>query len=357
MMYFPEMFSPCLRVSVVNVRVGLLFASVFVASCGGSEPAASRRIERSRVSMGSQLKLSAWTRDEDKTIATFERVFSEFDRLEGLLSVWKDGSDVVRMNNNAGIAPVAVSDDTINVLRAAAEGSVLTRGKFDITFGALSDIWRFDHDQDNIVPDRQLIETRLTRIDYRAVQIDGTARTAFINRPNMRVHLGGIGKGYAVDRAVALLKGGGVADFMIQSGGDLYVAGSNGGTPWTLAIADPRGPHEPFATLQVTDGTFSTSGDYERFFIKDAKRYHHILDPDVGEPAGGCRSVTIVANRAVIADVLSTGVFILGPAEGMKLIEQLPDVEGVIVTADNEVLISSGLRRRIEVLRAPTDAP
>jgi len=307
--------------------------------------------------MGSQLRLVAWTADEAKAIETFERVFAEFDRLENLLSVWKDGSDVVRMNNNAGITPVAVSDDTINVLREAAEGSVLTRGKFDITFAALSDLWRFDHDQDNLVPDRQLIETRLTLIDYRAVQIDGTARSAFINRPNMRVHLGGIGKGYAVDRAVALLREGGFADFMIQSGGDLYVAGSNGGAPWKLGIADPRGTHEPFATLQITNRTFSTSGDYERFFMKDGKRYHHLIDPDFGEPASGCRSVTIVADRAVLADVLSTGVFILGPDEGMKLVEQLPGVEGVIVTADNEVLISTGLRGRIELLRPPTNAP
>jgi thiamine biosynthesis lipoprotein len=307
--------------------------------------------------MGSQLTLSAWTADQARAIETFERVFAEFDRLENLLSVWKDGSDVVRMNKNAGIAPVAVSADTINVLRAAAEGSALTRGKFDITFGALTDIWRFDHDQDNIVPDRQLIETRLTRIDYRAVQVDGTARTAFISRPNMRVHLGGIGKGYAVDRAVAMLREAGVADFMIQSGGDLYVAGTNNGAPWKLAIADPRGAHEPFATLQITNGTFSTSGDYERFFMKDGKRYHHLIDPDFGEPASGCRSVTIVANSAVIADVLSTGVFILGPDEGMKLIEQLPDVEGVIVTAENQVLVSSGLRAGVELLRRPTDAP
>ncbi len=144
---------------------------------------------------------------------------------------------------------------------------------------------------------------------------------------------------------------------MIQSGGDLYVAGSDNGKPWKLGIADPRGTHDPFATLQITNGTLSTSGDYERFFMKDGVRYHHLLDPDFGEPARGCRSVTIVANRAVMADVLSTGVFIMGPDEGMKLIEQLPDVEGVIVTADNEVLISTGLRGQIELLRPPTNAP
>jgi len=312
---------------------------------------------RAYPSMGAELKLSAWTTDEPRAIEIFDQVRREFDRLENLLSVWKGGSDVVRINNNAGIRPVKVDRDTIEVLRVAREAGELTRGKFDITFGALTDIWRFDHDQDNVIPGRDLIEPRLKRIDYRAVEFDSTAGTAFITRPNMRIHLGGIGKGFAIDRAVAMFKARGLADFMIQFGGDLYVAGSDRGRPWTLAIADPRGEHDAFATLQITDGTFSTSGDYERFFIKDGKRYHHLIDPDFGEPAMGCRSVTIVANRAVMADVLSTGVFIMGPAEGMKLIESLPDVEGVIVTADNEVLISTGLRGRLEVVRKPGSAP
>ncbi|HEX6164183.1 MAG TPA: FAD:protein FMN transferase [Vicinamibacterales bacterium] len=312
---------------------------------------------RAYPSMGSQLQLSAWTTDEARAVEVFDQVHREFDRLEALLSVWKNGSDVVRINNNAGIAPVKVDRDTIEVLRIAREAGELTRGKFDVTFGALSDIWRFDHDQDNVVPDRSLIEPRLKRVDYRAVEIDATAGTAFINRPGTRVHLGGIGKGYAIDRGAAMMKARGLTDFMIQSGGDLYVAGTDRGKPWKLAIADPRGTHDPFATVQMTDGTFSTSGDYERFFIKDGKRYHHLIDPDFGEPAMGCRSVTIVTNRAVMADVLSTGVFILGPGEGMKLIEQLPGVEGVIVTAGNEVLVSSGLKGRLELLKPPTNAP
>ena len=307
--------------------------------------------------MGSQLRLAAWTTDEAKALDTFEHVFREFDRLENLLSVWNDGSDVVRMNKNAGISPVPVSQDTINVLREAEAASVLTRGKFDITFGALSDIWRFDHDQDNIVPGRAAIAERLPLVNFEEVITDRAAGTAFIRKAGMRIHLGGIGKGYAVDHAVALLKERGFRDFSIQSGGDLYVAGTNGGTPWKLGIADPRGDHSPFATLQVADGTFSTSGDYERSFIKDGVRYHHLIDPDRGEPARGCRSVTIVTNRAVIADVLSTGVFIMGPDAGMALIEKLPDVEGVIVTAANQVLVSSGLKGRIALLKMPTAAP
>jgi thiamine biosynthesis lipoprotein len=307
--------------------------------------------------MGSQLTLLVWTADEAAALETFEHIFREFDRLENLLSVWRDNSDVVRINKNAGIAPVAVSRETIEVLEQAHEASVWTGGKFDITFGALADIWKFDHDQDNVVPDRSAIEQRLPLVNFEEVVTDRAAGTAFIRKAGMRIHLGGIGKGYAVDRAIALLKDRGFHDFSIQSGGDLYVAGTNGGTPWKLAIADPRGDHSPFATVQMGDGTFSTSGDYERSFIKDGVRYHHLIDPDRGEPARGCRSVTIVTDRAVIADVLSTGVFIMGPDAGMALIEKMPNVEGVIVTTANQVKVSSGLKGRIALLKMPTDAP
>jgi thiamine biosynthesis lipoprotein len=174
----------------------------------------------------------------------------------------------------------------------------------------------------------------------------------------MRIHLGGIGKGFAVERSQNILRRAGMRDFMIQAGGDLYVAGVNGDRPWRLGINDPRGPAgRSFATVDISDGTFSTSGDYARFFIKDGVRYHHLLDPATGRPARGCRSVTIVANSPRLADGLSTGVFILGPTEGMALIERLPDVEGIIVTAQNEVMVSSGLKDKVTMIAAPTDAP
>jgi thiamine biosynthesis lipoprotein len=194
-------------------------------------------------------------------------------------------------------------------------------------------------------------------VDFRAVQVDAANGTAFITRRGVRVHLGGIGKGYAVDRAVDMLREQGFVDFLIQSGGDVYASGTNNGPPWKLGIADPRGDHSAFAAVELRNSTLSTSGDYERFFMKDGVRYHHLVDPDRGEPARLCRSVTIVADRATTADILSTGVFIMGPGEGMALIEQLPDVEGVIVTATNEVLISSGLKGRVEIKGAPTDVP
>jgi FAD:protein FMN transferase len=285
-------------------------------------------------------------------------VFSEFERLEKLMSVWVADSDLVRVNRAAGVAPVPVGPEVREVLTRARQISEWTDGKFDVTFGALSGLWKFDHDQDNVIPDMTEVRRRLPLIDYRAIRVDDTVGTVFLERKGMSIHLGGIGKGYAVDRGAAMMRRRGVRDFMIQSGGDLYVSGLKNGRPWQLGLQDPRSPAgRIFARVDLSDGTFSTSGDYERFFMKDGRRYHHILDPATGEPARGARSVTIVSNTATVADGLSTGVFIMGPEAGMALIERLPGVEGVIVSDKNEVLISSGLRGRLQIVAQPTDAP
>jgi thiamine biosynthesis lipoprotein len=308
--------------------------------------------------MGSTFMLTTWTSGERAARAAFEEVFAECRRLETLMSTWLPESDVSRVNRAAGVSAVPASAEVREVLATAHAISEWTGGKFDVTFGALSGLWKFDHDQDNVIPDPRALRARLPLIDYRAIRIDEAAGTAFAARKGMSIHLGGIGKGYAVDRAAAMLRQRGFRDFMIQSGGDVYVGGAKQGRPWRLGIQDPRGAaNRVFAEIELSDGTFSTSGDYERFFLKDGRRYHHILDPATGVPARGARSVTIVSRRAVLADALSTGVFILGPVRGLDLIERLPDVEGVIFSDRNEVLISSGLRDTIRIVAAPTDAP
>jgi len=342
------------------LRRAVILTALAAAACTATPASEStpRLVERSRPSMGATLRLAAWTADEAGAEASFGEVFDEFERLENMMSVWRDGSDLLRLNRAAGDHPVPVAPEMIEVLTQARQISDWTGGKFDVTFGALSGLWKFDQDQDNVVPDMTEVRRRLPLIDYRALEIDARAGTAFLARKGMSAHLGGIGKGYAMDRGIAILRNRGLRNFLIQAGGDMYVAGLKDHKPWRLGIQDPRGPADhPFAELDLSDGTFSTSGDYERFFIRNGRRYHHILDPATGEPSRGCRSVTIVANQAVLADGLSTGVFLLGPETGMALIERLPDVEGVIVSDRNEVLISSGLKSRLRIVAPPTDGP
>jgi thiamine biosynthesis lipoprotein len=317
-----------------------------------------RAVERVGVAMGSELRLTAWTADEQVARAAFDAVFAEFERLEALMSTWRPASDVVRINAAAGAQAVPVAPDVRDVLRQARQISEWTEGTFDVTFGALTDVWKFDHDQDNAVPAPEAIRARLPLIDYRQIEIDDRAGTVFLKRQGMKIHLGGIGKGYAVDHALQILRKAGLRDFMIQAGGDLYVGGHKDGRPWRLGINDPRGPEgQSFATIDLSDSTFSTSGDYARFFMKGGVRYHHILDPATGQPARLCRSVTIAAASPVLADAVAKGVFILGPEKGMALVERIPDLEAVIVTAKNEVLVSAGLKDRFALLHPPTDAP
>ena len=345
----------------MNIRLValILLPLAMCLSCSSSDgqPAGSPRlVERTHASMGAEAHLTAWTTDEAGVVAAFNVVFTELERLESLMTVWREDSDISRLNRAAGSKPIALHPDVIDVLGTARRASDWTGGAFDVTFGALSGIWKFDHDQDDRIPTPEQIAERLPFVGYQGLEIDESARTAVLTRAGMRAHLGGIGKGFAVERAATILRARGFHDFMIQFGGDLYVGGTRGDRSWRLGIRDPRGPAErSFAAIDLTNSAFSTSGDYERFFIRNGKRYHHILDPRTGEPARGCRSVTIVAKSATLADALSTGVFVLGPQAGMELIERLPDVEGVIVGEDNRVLVSSGLQGRLQVIAQPTD--
>ncbi|HUK35442.1 MAG TPA: FAD:protein FMN transferase, partial [Vicinamibacterales bacterium] len=230
-----------------------LFALALVA-CHRSVPSSPEHlIERAHDTMGTELRITAWTADDARADTAASAVFHEFDRLDAMMSVWKNDSDIVRLNAAAGEGAVPVSAETREVLHIARQISEQTEGTFDITFGALSGLWKFDYqDKDNSIPDRKAIEDRLRFVNYRDVVVDDGAGTAMLRRKGMRVNLGGIGKGYAVDRAVDIMRRSGLRDFMIQAGGDMYVAGTRGDRPWRLGIRDPRGPADRiFAALDL----------------------------------------------------------------------------------------------------------
>jgi thiamine biosynthesis lipoprotein len=339
------------------LRLAAIAYCIAAASC--SVKPQSRLFEAKFRSMGSELHLSVWTSDPNAASHAIDKLRPEFNRLENLMSNWREGSDIEKLNAASGKHPVHIDAELLSLLHTAHQISDWTGGSFDVTFAALSGLWKFDYqNEDDNIPDALEIAGRRTLINYRDLIVNEKNGTAFLRRDGMVASLGGIGKGYAVDRARDILRASGFHNFMIQFGGDMYVSGSQGDRPWRLGIQDPRGEAgQIFAAMDLSDSTFSTSGDYERFFIKNGRRYHHIIDPATGEPALGCRSVTIVSGSATIADGLSTGVFIMGPDAGMALIEKLPDVEGVIISSKNEVLVSSGLKNRLAVLAQPTDAP
>jgi len=303
---------------------------------------------------------TVWTDDADRAEQAFTAAFAEIRRIEELMTDWErpgqPPSDIVRINHAAGKDAVEVSDETINVIQASLDMSRRSDGAFDITFAAMRGLWKFDEDLEKKIPPAAEIERRRQLINYRDVIVDPKKNTVKLRRAGMRIGLGGIAKGYAVDRCAEVLRRHGFENFMVQAGGDLFVAGSKDGAPWMVGVRDPRGgPRAIIAKMAIRDHAFSTAGDYERSFIIDGKRYHHIIDPKTGYPATASREVTIFAPNAFLADALDDSVFILGPKKGLELVESYPDCATLIVDAQNKVWMSKSLEGKLQRTAAPSD--
>jgi len=311
--------------------------------------------------MGTHLAYASFTTvklDGARLHALFDAATAEIRRLEKLMTTWDPASEVSQINTAAGQHPVAVGPETFDVIREALHASELSDGCFDITFETLHGLWKFDQDLDPHPPTAEEVKAKVKYVGYRHVKLDAAARTVFLDESHVRIGLGGIAKGYAVDKASEVLLEGGLASFYVQAGGDLYTRGVKpDGSPWQAGIRDPRGPEgDYFATMAVSDHAFSTAGDYERSYIVDGRRYHHIIDPHTGYPATASRSVTIWAPTALQADEIDDAVFILGPKRGLALVESLEGVGAVIVDAHDRVWTSKRLEGKVRPVHPPADA-
>jgi thiamine biosynthesis lipoprotein len=309
--------------------------------------------------MGTHVAFAAYTTpavDAAKVRSVFDAGLDEIKRIEALMTTWRD-SEVSRINAAAGKAPVAVGDETFSVIREAVHASAISEGTFDITFHTLHGLWKFDEDLDPHPPALKDIKARLPFVGYKNIVLDENAKTVMLAKDKTQIGLGGIAKGYAVDRAAQVLDKAGLTSFFVQAGGDLLARGLKpDGSEWQAGVRDPRGAEgKYFAKLPLTNHAFSTAGDYERAYIVGGKRYHHIIDPRTGQPATACRSVTIWAPTALLADELDDAVFILGPEKGLALVESIDGVGAVIVDAKNNVGVSNRLRGKLQLVGVPTD--
>lgn len=331
------------------------------ASAAAPAPRPPVRVAVDDKAMGTHVTIAAYTNDQIDEPALRDklgRALAEIRRLEGLMTTWRDDSEIARVNAAAGKAAVRVSDETLAVVEKSVWMSERSEGVFDITFEAMHGLWKFDQDWEAKIPDKAKVDAARRLIDWRQIVIDHDARTVKLAKPKMRMSLGGIAKGYAVDAAARVLRAEGLGAFFVQAGGDLFVQGKKpDGSAFRVGVRDPRGrdQNDWFAMLEVVDHAFSTAGDYERSFVQGGKRYHHIIDPRTGFPATACRSVTIWAKDALTADAIDDAVFILGPEKGLAIVESIDDAGAVIVDALNKVWVSSRLRDRLHLIRPPTD--
>lgn len=305
--------------------------------------------------MGTVVDLTIWTDNEAGAAEAAKAVFEEFQRVDRLMSSWLEDSAVAKINRGAGTKAIVVDEEVMKLVLRAHQAGKLSGGAFDISVGSFRGLWKFDQDIDGSIPADDKVQERAKLVDYRKIALNKKRRSVKLRRKGMRITLGGVAKGYAVDQAVAIMHKRGFVDFIVQAGGDLYASGRRGDRSWRVGIRDPRGNRDAsFALAEVSNQTFSTSGDYERSIVVKGVRYHHILDPATGRPAKRSRSVTVLAPDALTADIWSTALFVIGPENGMKIVESRDDMEAVFVDENNALHISTGLQDKLRILKPPS---
>lgn len=278
---------------------------------------------------------------------TGDHVKAALDKIReiaNLINYYDDKSELSAINNMAGISAVAVSRDTFEITDKALKLSRRSGGAFDLTIGPLTDIWNFGLKTHTEVPSGNELVYAQHLVNYGNVVVNPQNETVKLLYPGMKINMGGVGKGYAISKARAILVERGVKSAIISAGSSIAVIGDNKGRPWRIGIKDPRHPDDFIGVIKLDAGqALSTSGDYEKYFEIAGKRYHHILDPSTGMPADLCRSVTVICNDATDADMLSTAVFVMGPKRGLAFVETIPDTQAVIIDKDGNVITTQGV--------------
>ncbi len=336
-----------------NLRLRIIYVALvavifFVMGYGFIAERPAKSPVYKKILMGTVVEITMMGGDSKRFDEAAGAAFKRIAGLEKVFSSYDPGSAVSRISRSAGRA-VKVPAEVIGVIKKALLVARLSDGAFDPTVGAMAGIWGFSGEKKH-VPTREEVEKVLPLVNYRNVYVDEKAGTVRLLKKGMTLNLGGVAKGYIVEQAGLELTKKGVTRAIIKAGGDMFLvnkAGAMTNANFILGMQDPREKDKILGEAYARYGAVATSGDYERFFTKDGKRYSHILDPQTGYPARRSRAATIVAKDPTIADALSTAVFVLGPKKGLALIESLDDVEGVIVGSDGFIHNSSGFKGRI----------
>jgi thiamine biosynthesis lipoprotein len=282
--------------------------------------------------MGTRVEVQLWSDDRAVAEELIAQAMAELDRIEALMSTYMDTSEMSRVNASAYAQPQKVTAELFGLLKIAMEISVATDGAFDISYDSVGQLYDFRAGKH---PDENQIAAQLENIDYHHVILDEAAQTVSFKTPGVRINLGGIAKGYSVERVIRLLREAGVEHALATAGGDTRILGDRRGKPWIVGVRDPNQRDGIFTRIPLDDEAISTSGDYERFFIEDGKRYHHIIRPTDGRPVEGVRSVSVIGPDGTVTDGLSTGLFVLGPEAGLEVLKRFPGYEALFVTNDN----------------------
>lgn len=289
--------------------------------------------------MGTLIQVELWHKDAEKAKKIIAQVMDEMHRIDSLMSPYKPTSELSKINRDAHANEIIISKEMFELIEKSLYYSELTGGKFDITFASIGNLYDYRAKQK---PSQADIQAQLPLINYHLIHLNASRSGIRLDKPRVAIDLGGIAKGHAVDNAIALLKQQNIQHAIVTAGGDSRIIGDKIGRPWMIGIQDPRSKKNVVAVLPLKDTAVSTSGDYERYFVADGTRYHHIINPSTGDSARLTRSATVIGTRCTDTDALSTSLFVMGPKQGIALVEKLEGTEAVIVTNQGKLLYSSG---------------
>ena len=293
--------------------------------------------------MGTTIRVEVWHEDAAVRQMGIDKVLEEMNRVNRLMSPYIEQSQLSKINKHAHEGPVEVNRDLFELIEKSLEVSRLTDGAFDITFASVGHLFNY---RKEIKPTEEEVAAAKLLIDYKNVVLDKNQKSVAFLKKGVKIDLGGIAKGFAVDQSIQHLRNLGIKHALVSAGGDTRLLGDRHGRAWLVGIRDPANTEEVIVKLPLQDEALSTSGDYERFFIEDGKKYHHILHPATGYSASEVRSVSILASDATTTDALSTSIFVMGAMKGLELLNSLKGVEGVIVDQQGKLYYSEGLEKQ-----------
>jgi FAD:protein FMN transferase len=292
--------------------------------------------------MGTRITVELWADDAAKGDRAIDALLDEMRHIDDSMSTYKPTSEVSEVNAKAADGPMHISKELFDLLTTAREYSVITDGAFDITYASVGYMYDF---RKHLHPDEAQIDKALPAVNFRHVLLDPKNQTVQFSQKGVRIDLGGIAKGYSVDRGIDVLKSFGITRAYVSAGGDSRIIGDRFGKPWVVGIRDPRkGEGQVIARLPLVDAAISTSGDYERFFEENGVRYHHIIDPHTGHSASKVRSATVIGPYATRTDGLSKTAFVLGPDKAMEIYNRIDDIDAIIVKLDGTIVYSKGMQ-------------
>jgi thiamine biosynthesis lipoprotein len=317
-------------------------------------PAHADWMERTEAIMGTRCYVELWADDPVKGNDAIDAVMAELRRIDNLMSHYKPESQLSQINQYANERPVQVDKELFDLIKLSTHYSQITEGAFDITYASVGYLYDYPR---HIRPTEEQIREKLPSVNWRNMLLDEEHHTVRFEHLGMRIDLGGIGKGYAVDRGIDILKARGIDRALVTAGGDSRIIGDRMGRPWLVAVRHPDNPNKVVTRIPLSDSAVSTSGDYERYFDEGGVRYHHIIDPRTGHSASKVRSATILAPTATQTDGMSKTAFVLGPEKALEIINRMPEYDAVFVLPDGRVLYSNGLRPAAQRPRGAPPAP